>query len=161
NKHLSFFSASFLCKYLLFSSFLYDNDVKDVSLCSCQIFKDPIHGTIELHPLLVKIIDTPQFQRLRNIKQLGAVSYVYPGATHSRFEHSIGVAYLAGEILKSIKEKQQDLGITDWDVLCVQFAALCHDLGHGPFSHMFDLMFIPEARRLKAIKTVKDNYILY
>uniref|UniRef100_A0A3Q2E1K2 HD domain-containing protein n=1 Tax=Cyprinodon variegatus TaxID=28743 RepID=A0A3Q2E1K2_CYPVA len=112
-----------------------------------MIFKDPIHGTIELHPLLVKIIDTPQFQRLRNIKQLGAVSYVYPGATHSRFEHSIGVAYLAGEILKSIREKQQDLGITDWDVLCVQIAALCHDLGHGPFSHMFDLMFIPKARQ--------------
>ncbi|XP_038127419.1 deoxynucleoside triphosphate triphosphohydrolase SAMHD1-like isoform X3 [Cyprinodon tularosa] len=114
-----------------------------------KIFKDPVHGTIELHPLLVKIIDTPQFQRLRNIKQLGAVSYVYPGATHSRFEHSIGVAYLAGEILKSIKEKQKELGITDWDVLCVQFAALCHDLGHGPFSHMFDLMFLPEARQLK------------
>uniref|UniRef100_A0A3Q2E9V7 Deoxynucleoside triphosphate triphosphohydrolase SAMHD1-like n=1 Tax=Cyprinodon variegatus TaxID=28743 RepID=A0A3Q2E9V7_CYPVA len=135
---------------------------KIIFSCSCQVFKDSVHGTIELHPLLVKIIDTPQFQRLRNIKQLGAVSYVYPGATHSRFEHSIGVAYLAGELLKAIREKQQDLGITDWDVLCVQIAALCHDLGHGPFSHMFDLMFIPEARRLKAIKqTVKENLICY
>ncbi|XP_015260267.1 PREDICTED: deoxynucleoside triphosphate triphosphohydrolase SAMHD1-like [Cyprinodon variegatus] len=111
-----------------------------------KVFKDPIHGTIELHPLLVKIIDTPQFQRLRNIKQIGAASYIYPGATNSRFDHSIGVAYLAGELLKSIREKQQDLGITDWDVLCVQIAALCHDLGHGPFSHMFDQMFIPRAR---------------
>uniref|UniRef100_A0A3Q2CP15 HD domain-containing protein n=1 Tax=Cyprinodon variegatus TaxID=28743 RepID=A0A3Q2CP15_CYPVA len=118
----------------------------------------PIHGTIELHPLLVKIIDTPQFQRLRNIKQIGAASYIYPGATNSRFDHSIGVAYLAGELLKSIREKQQDLGITDWDVLCVQIAALCHDLGHGPFSHMFDQMFIPRAR--PGINwTVKDYYI--
>ncbi|RXN09276.1 deoxynucleoside triphosphate triphosphohydrolase SAMHD1-like protein [Labeo rohita] len=55
-----------------------------------QIFNDPIHGQIELHPLLVKIIDTPQFQRLRHIKQLGGTHLVYPGATHTRFEHSLG-----------------------------------------------------------------------
>uniref|UniRef100_A0A3B3VH18 HD/PDEase domain-containing protein n=1 Tax=Poecilia latipinna TaxID=48699 RepID=A0A3B3VH18_9TELE len=110
------------------------------------VFNDPIHGNIELHPILVKIIDTPQFQRLRNIKQLGGVYYVYPGASHNRFEHSIGVAYLAGELLQTLKEKQQKLRIDERDVLCVQIAGLCHDLGHGPFSHMFDLMFIPKAR---------------
>ncbi|KAL0151835.1 hypothetical protein M9458_052836 [Cirrhinus mrigala] len=57
---------------------------------SGKIFNDPIHGQIELHPLLVKIIDTPQFQRLRHIKQLGGTHLVYPGATHTRFEHSLG-----------------------------------------------------------------------
>lgn len=57
---------------------------------SCQVFNDPIHGHIELHPLLIKFIDTPQFQRLRNIKQLGGTYFVFPGASHNRFEHSIG-----------------------------------------------------------------------
>ncbi|KAL0151865.1 hypothetical protein M9458_052866, partial [Cirrhinus mrigala] len=71
------------------------------------IFNDPIHGQIELHPLLVKIIDTPQFQRLRHIKQLGGAYLVYPGATHTRFEHSIGAAYLAGRLAKVLQEKQQ------------------------------------------------------
>lgn len=55
-----------------------------------KIFNDPIHGHIELHPLMVKIVDTPQFQRLRHIKQLGAGYYVFMGASHNRFEHSIG-----------------------------------------------------------------------
>ncbi|XP_073670674.1 deoxynucleoside triphosphate triphosphohydrolase SAMHD1-like [Paramisgurnus dabryanus] len=111
------------------------------------IINDSIHGHIELHPLLVKIIDTPQFQRLRNIKQLGAGYWVYPGASHNRFEHSIGVAYLAGCLVNNLQEKQPELKITNRDKLCVQIAGLCHDLGHGPFSHLFDNMFIPEVRR--------------
>ncbi|KAL3064366.1 hypothetical protein OYC64_000611 [Pagothenia borchgrevinki] len=112
-----------------------------------KVFNDPIHGHMELHPLLVKIIDTPQFQRLRYIKQLGAVYFVYPGASHNRFEHSIGVGYLAGELVKALKEKQPELNITDRDILCVQIAGLCHDLGHGPFSHVFDAMFIRKATK--------------
>ncbi|RXN27968.1 deoxynucleoside triphosphate triphosphohydrolase SAMHD1-like protein [Labeo rohita] len=63
---------------------------------SGKIFNDPIHGQIELHPLLVKIIDTPQFQRLRHIKQLGGTHLVYPGATHTRFEHSLGDCHHLG-----------------------------------------------------------------
>lgn len=59
-----------------------------------QVFNDPIHGSMKLHPLLVKIIDTPQFQRLRNIKQLGGAYWVFPGASHNRFEHSIGYGVL-------------------------------------------------------------------
>ncbi|XP_016113763.1 deoxynucleoside triphosphate triphosphohydrolase SAMHD1-like [Sinocyclocheilus grahami] len=111
-----------------------------------KTFNDPIHGQIELHPLLVKIIDTPQFQRLRYIKQLGTKYLVYPGATHTRFEHSLGVAHLAGCLLKTLHENQPELNITKQDFLCVQIAALCHDMGHGPFSHLFDAMFIPEVR---------------
>ncbi|CAL8278380.1 unnamed protein product [Boreogadus saida] len=109
-----------------------------------KVFNDPIHGHIELHPLLVKIIDTPQFQRLRNIKQLGGAYYVFPGASHNRFEHSIGVGYLAGKLAKTLRKNQPELNIDDRDVLCVQIAGLCHDLGHGPFSHLFDGMFIPK-----------------
>uniref|UniRef100_A0A673B916 HD domain-containing protein n=1 Tax=Sphaeramia orbicularis TaxID=375764 RepID=A0A673B916_9TELE len=111
-----------------------------------EVFNDPVHGHVELHPLLCKIIDTPQFQRLRNIKQLGGAYYVYPGASHNRFEHSIGVAHLAGQFARTLKERQLELGIDDKDILCVEVAGLCHDLGHGPFSHLFDGNFIPKVR---------------
>uniref|UniRef100_A0A8C9YF62 HD domain-containing protein n=1 Tax=Sander lucioperca TaxID=283035 RepID=A0A8C9YF62_SANLU len=108
------------------------------------VFNDPIHGTVELHPLLIKIIDTPQFQRLRNIKQLGGAYFVYPGASHNRFEHSIGVGHLAGQLVEALRTRQPELDINDRDVLCVKIAGLCHDLGHGPFSHLYDQMFIPK-----------------
>ncbi|KAM9752028.1 deoxynucleoside triphosphate triphosphohydrolase SAMHD1-like isoform 4-T4 [Menidia menidia] len=111
------------------------------------VINDSVHGHMELHPLLVKIIDTPQFQRLRDIKQLGGCYRVYPGASHNRFEHSIGVAYLAGELAKSLRSRQRELKIDDRDILCLQIAGLCHDLGHGPFSHLYDGMFIAQARR--------------
>ncbi|XP_067384745.1 deoxynucleoside triphosphate triphosphohydrolase SAMHD1-like isoform X2 [Channa argus] len=111
-----------------------------------KVFNDPIHGHIELPPLLVRIIDTPQFQRLRFIKQLGGTYFVFPGASHNRFEHSIGVAHLAGELAQALKTRQENLNITPADILCVQIAGLCHDLGHGPFSHLFDGMFMQKAR---------------
>ncbi|XP_020030850.1 deoxynucleoside triphosphate triphosphohydrolase SAMHD1 [Castor canadensis] len=111
-----------------------------------KVINDPIHGHIELHPLLIRIIDTPQFQRLRYIKQLGGGYYVFPGASHNRFEHSLGVGYLAGCLVRALCEKQPELQISERDMLCVQIAGLCHDLGHGPFSHMFDGRFIPLAR---------------
>uniref|UniRef100_A0A8C9TB92 Deoxynucleoside triphosphate triphosphohydrolase SAMHD1 n=1 Tax=Scleropages formosus TaxID=113540 RepID=A0A8C9TB92_SCLFO len=111
-----------------------------------QVFNDPVHGHIELHPLLVCIIDTPQFQRLRHIKQLGGGYFVYPSAAHNRFEHSIGVGHLAGLLVRALRERQPELQIDHRDMLCVQIAGLCHDLGHGPFSHVFEGMFMPKAR---------------
>ncbi|CAG5125643.1 unnamed protein product, partial [Candidula unifasciata] len=114
-----------------------------VFLGNPKIFNDPIHGNILLNPVCLAIIDTPQFQRLRYLKQLGLVYFVYPGAAHNRFEHSLGVCHLAGQFVRSLRGSQKYLGITDQDILCVEIAGLCHDLGHGPYSHTFDQMFIP------------------
>ncbi|XP_053386814.1 deoxynucleoside triphosphate triphosphohydrolase SAMHD1-like isoform X2 [Mercenaria mercenaria] len=115
-----------------------------------KVFNDPIHGNIELHPLCVKIVDTPQFQRLRFIKQLGGAYFVYPGAAHNRFEHSIGVCHLAGRLVRALRDQKsealKDVEITPVDELCVEVAGLCHDLGHGPFSHLFDKTIIPALR---------------
>lgn len=107
-----------------------------------KVFNDPIHGHIMLSPLSVHIIDTPQFQRLRDISQLGGVYYVFTGACSNRFEHSIGVAYLARKFVETLRAQQPELGITDADILCLELAGLCHDLGHGPFSHLFDARLV-------------------
>jgi HD superfamily phosphohydrolase len=107
---------------------------------------DTIHKSIRLCPLAVEILDTPQLQRLRKLKQLGTSEYTYVNANHTRFEHSLGVAHLSEEILTRIRNEQPALGITDLDVVCVKIAGLCHDIGHGPFSHIFDGDFRKQIR---------------
>src|SRR5436190_2108750 len=109
------------------------------------------------------IIDSPQFQRLRELHQLGTGYLVFPTGNHKRFEHSLGVYYLCGLILQYIKFHSQNnpeelknaiLAIpelqeispngelTDENIEDVKIAGLCHDLGHGPFSHVFDDIFL-------------------
>jgi len=90
--------------------------------------KDPVHGYIEVPTPLVPLLDTEAVQRLRYIKQLGFVYLVYPGANHTRFEHSLGTMHLA-----SLLARQLDLSKDDTLLVCT--AALLHDIGHGPFSH--------------------------
>ncbi|CAG8674643.1 3349_t:CDS:2, partial [Racocetra fulgida] len=85
---------------------------------------------------------TEEFQRLRDIKQLGASNYVFPSACHNRFEHSLGTAHLAYTLTKKLQD-QPGIETSDRDLKCVTLAALCHDLGHGPFSHVFDNEVIP------------------
>lgn len=108
---------------------------------------DDVHTTIRLCPATKTIIDTPQMQRLRGLKQLGTAELVYTTATHTRFEHSLGVGHLAEKKLKGIAERQPRLGITEKDVLCVKIAGLLHDLGHGPFSHVYDGLFRKELKK--------------
>jgi len=103
-----------------------------------KIINDPIHGHIEMPSYCVDMIDTPQFQRLRDLKQLGVSYLIFPGASHNRFEHCLGVSHLAGTLLNRFRKIQPNLGIDDNDIKCIQLAGLCHDLGHGPFSHSFE-----------------------
>lgn len=107
-----------------------------------KLIYDPIHKYMEFSKLLIRVIDTVEFQRLRQIKQLGLCYYVFPGASHNRFEHSLGVSHLSGELINNIKTNQPELGITDKDVLLVKTAGLVHDLGHACYSHFFDNIFL-------------------
>ncbi|WP_457554940.1 SIR2 family protein [Candidatus Pyrohabitans sp.] len=104
-------------------------------------FNDPVYGTIVFDFRNVKylyiLINSADIQRLRDIKQLSFLHYYYPGATHSRFEHSIGVAYLVSKALKSLREKTEE--IDDIIMLNTIFAAIIHDIGHGPFSHVVEV----------------------
>ena len=111
---------------------------------------DRLHGDIKLEPLLMSVLDTPQYQRLAEIKQLGGSCYVYPSANHTRKEHSIGVAHLAGEAATHLRTSQPELCIDDEDILCVKLAGLVHDIGHGPFSHMFEEFIHKHGRELAA-----------
>ncbi|XP_059178821.1 deoxynucleoside triphosphate triphosphohydrolase SAMHD1-like [Physella acuta] len=108
-----------------------------------KVINDPVHGHISLSPVCQRIVDSKYFQRLRRLKQLGMVYYVYPGAAHNRFEHCLGTYYLAGVFARTLRDNQPELGITQQDITCVEIAGLCHDLGHGPFSHVFDNRFMP------------------
>lgn len=139
-----------------------------------KVLYDSIHGFINLSNLSVMIIDSKQFQRLRKLKQLGSCYYIYHNAIHNRFEHSIGTYHLAGQImecimintppneidkymseikeLKSYYTKKYDDSmhiIDNYIIELVKIGALCHDLGHGPFSHVYDDFFLP---------TIEKNY---
>jgi len=107
------------------------------------VFNDSVYGHVELSNLSKHVIDTPHFQRLRDITQLGGVYYVFPAAASRRFEHSLGVAHLALTLVRRLRSDQPELGITDQDELCIEIAGLVHDLGHGPFSHLFDATVLP------------------
>jgi HD superfamily phosphohydrolase len=86
-------------------------------------------------------------QRLRGLKQLGVSEMTYVPTTHCRFEHSLGVASLSMEVLCEIAKKQPLLNITEKDIVCVKIAGLLHDIGHGPFSHVYDGQFRKQLRR--------------
>lgn len=93
-----------------------------------KIIKDPVHGYVELEDFALSLLDSPALQRLRYIRQLGFSYLVYPGANHTRFEHSLGTMYLADIACRKF-------GLSDAERMLVAAAALLHDIGHGPFSH--------------------------
>jgi HD superfamily phosphohydrolase len=108
---------------------------------------DTIWGDVTLPGFVTHVVHTPTFQRLNYLRQNGMLYLLYTGATHTRFAHSVGTAALAHKLVRKLAVAQPELGITDGEVHTVVLAALCHDLGHGPTSHGFDLFMhavVPE-----------------
>ncbi len=102
-----------------------------------KIINDPVYGFLRIpEPELMKVIDHPWFQRLRNIKQMGLAHLVYPGATHTRLAHSLGACHLMGKALDELKTK--DITSDKDEYVAARLAALLHDIGHGPFSHSLE-----------------------
>ena len=107
-------------------------------------YRDPLHNIISLNEetsedrLLVDLIDSAEFQRLRRIKQLGLAMFTYQGAEHSRFTHSIGVMHLMTRALNLLAVHH---AISDEARVVGRAGALLHDLGHGPFSHVIEKVF--------------------
>jgi len=113
-----------------------------------KLVSDAVHGLFRLDPDALAICDTPEFQRLRELKQLGLSHYVYPCASHSRFEHSLGTYVLADRWVTHFQVCQPSLGISRKECKLVAIAGLCHDLGHGPFSHLWDNEVLPRLREV-------------
>jgi uncharacterized protein len=103
--------------------------------------KDPVHGYVYINEAEKEIIDSYPMQRLRRLRQLAGSEYVYPGANHTRFEHCVGVMYLAG---KAVENPNISRMVTDEEFDMTRVSALLHDVGHGPFSHVFEQLLIKD-----------------
>ncbi|MFQ6068728.1 MAG: HD domain-containing protein [Candidatus Bathyarchaeia archaeon] len=97
--------------------------------------KDPIHGYVYITKTEKDIVDSFPMQRLHRLRQLAGAEYVYPGANHTRFEHSIGTMYLSQRLTENSILSQY---LSKEEIQMIRFAALLHDVGHGPFSHVFE-----------------------
>jgi len=106
-----------------------------------KVVLDPVHGYIELDEIVQELLATPQIQRLRRIMQLGFSNLVYPGANHNRFEHSLGTMHLATMLIKNLDSIEEDKKME------IRAAALLHDVGHGPFSHVTENIIDKYTRR--------------
>jgi HD superfamily phosphohydrolase len=100
-----------------------------------KLIRDAVHGDIEMTSLEVELMDTPEFQRLRGIKQLGTAYLVFPSAVHSRFEHSLGTSWMAHRMLNAVRRTST---VSADDVTLIRVAALLHDLTHIPFGHTLE-----------------------
>lgn len=105
-----------------------------------SVIRDPVHGDVRLTGEELSLVDTPEFQRLRGVRQLGTAYLVFPGAHHTRFEHQIGSAHMASAMIAAIERNQEHdptrcLGITKDEERILRIAALLHDVTHMPFGH--------------------------
>src|SRR5215468_1174338 len=107
------------------------------------VIRDPLWSNIRVDPLALAIIDSGPFQRLRYVRQLGHAFLVYPGATHSRFEHALGAYHLARRATNQLADRGELRGLAEEEVRLVHLAALLHDIGHYPFSHALEEAGLP------------------
>jgi len=103
-----------------------------------ELIRDPLWDNIRLEPAAMDAVDTPAFQRLRYVRQLGHAFLVYPGATHTRFEHGLGAYHLARRALATLQERGELAAHAEQECLAIRLAALLHDIGHYPFSHALE-----------------------
>jgi len=102
-----------------------------------KIFNDPVYGFVSVpHGLLLHLVDHPNFQRLRRIRQVGLAHYVYPGALHTRFHHALGALHLMQQAIDVLRNKGADISEAEAEAVCA--AILLHDIGHGPYSHALE-----------------------
>ena len=106
--------------------------------------KDPVHGYVYITEAEKEIIDSYPLQRLRRLRQLAGSEYVYPGANHTRFEHCVGVMYLAGKVVENPNISKV---VSDGEFDMARVAGLMHDVGHGPFSHVFEQLLIKDLEK--------------
>src|SRR4029077_1845504 len=111
--------------------------------------RDPLWNNIRLDPEALAVVDTPAVQRLRYVRQLGHAFLVYPGATHTRFEHALGAYHLARRALTQLEEAG-DTRPDPTDRARLKLAALLHDIGHYPFSHALEEAGLPQHEILAA-----------
>lgn len=115
--------------------------MKESRLNKRKILNDPVYGFINIpSDLIFDLIEHPYFQRLRRIKQLGLTEFVYPGAVHTRFQHTLGAIHLVDTALSVLRSKGFE--ITREEEEAVTIAILLHDIGHGPFSHTLENVII-------------------
>jgi len=117
----------------------------------CEI-RDPIHGFVKLNETELKLVNTNAFQRLRGIRQLAMASLVYPGALHTRFDHSLGVFHVADSMATALEQDSEAREL-------IRYAALLHDIGHGPFSHVSEYALDRYADRTKIPEGSKQEKI--
>ena len=117
-----------------------------------EVIRDPLWDNIRLDRTAVAALDTPTVQRLRYVRQLGHAFLVYPGATHTRFEHALGAYHLTRKALASLEERGELACVAEEDRLAVRLAALLHDIGHYPFSHALEEAGFPSHEKLGVAK---------
>ena len=121
---------------------------------------DPIYGEIELLECQRKLIATPEFNRLRDLKQMGEANYVFTNANHTRFSHSVGVAHLTKQMYRHLTMTSQENPYNANEEILLTTAAMCHDIGHGPNSHAFELWepsFDHEQMSIKIVENMRKK----
>ena len=112
-----------------------------------KFIRDSVYGDITINDFEIQIMDMPQFQRLRRIKQLGLINMIYPGATHTRFEHCVGTMNLGSKVAEKLE-------LDEYEIELIRASALLHDIGHGPFSHVSEgVLSVPHEELTKYVVT--------